>query len=43
MHSNQQLVALLEYFCAKLLNSYKKFDSEIIFVYYYTIIARSAC
>ena len=43
MHSNQQLVAQLEYLCAKLLNSYKKFDSEIIFVYYYTIIARSAC
>ena len=29
MHSNQQLDALREHFCAKLLTDYEEFDPEI--------------
>ena len=42
MHSNQQLAALHEHFCAKLLSNCKEFDPEIFFLHYYTTFGRLA-
>ena len=41
-HSNQQLAAPFERFCAKLLGDCKEFDPEIFFLHYFTIFTRSA-
>ena len=42
-HSNQQLAAPLEHFCAKLLGNCKEFDPEIFFfLHYFTVFTRSA-
>ena len=41
-HSNQQLAAPLERFCAKLLGDCKEFDPEIFFLHYFTVFTRSA-